>query len=298
MEIRVLRNFLVLAERKTVSDAAKELYMTQPNLSRQLADLEKELGCVLFERNGKRLAITNEGRYLKRQARKIVALADETTTTLATFDEAEHGTVAIAESFPLGSTTVSEAVGVFARQCPDVFFKSMSVGALDIPDLLDRRGADFGVMFDSTPSGTLNRIPLPDESPWGVLTHKDSRLAMLDCVRPTDIAAKSLMVPADALAGTWFSSWLADADIHSRTIGSYDLPNLPLPLVENGTCDVMAPAKLAARLAADGPLCFRPLAPRLTSRLLLVWGDESGMSPSARLFLSVVRATLEDRLHL
>ncbi len=78
MELRVLRYFLAVTSEGTITDAAKVLHITQPNLSKQLTKLEREVGCTLFIRGSRRITLTEEGRLLQRKARGIVDSADET----------------------------------------------------------------------------------------------------------------------------------------------------------------------------------------------------------------------------
>lgn len=74
MDIRVLRYFLALANAETISGAAEFLHTTQPNLSRQLSELEKEVGRQLFIRGSRKITLTEEGMFLRKRAQEIVGL--------------------------------------------------------------------------------------------------------------------------------------------------------------------------------------------------------------------------------
>ena len=74
MELRLLRYFLTLAREENISRAAEALYITQPTLSRQLAELEEELGVRLFERGKRKIVLTEDGILLRRRAEEMIAL--------------------------------------------------------------------------------------------------------------------------------------------------------------------------------------------------------------------------------
>lgn len=79
MELRVLRYFLVIAEEGSISKASEVLHITQPTLSRQIKELEEELGAELFIREKRNMTLTKAGEYLVDRAREILSLSDKTT---------------------------------------------------------------------------------------------------------------------------------------------------------------------------------------------------------------------------
>lgn len=78
MEIRLLKYFYTIAEEGTISQAAEVLHITQPTLSRQLKELEDELGTALFTRDNRKMVLTEAGRFLKSRAEEILSLTDQT----------------------------------------------------------------------------------------------------------------------------------------------------------------------------------------------------------------------------
>ena len=78
MEIRVLRYFLTVAREESINRAAEVLHITQPTLSRQLSQLEEEMGIRLFHRGARKIRLTNEGLLLKRRAQEILSLVEKT----------------------------------------------------------------------------------------------------------------------------------------------------------------------------------------------------------------------------
>ena len=91
MEIRVLEYFLAAAREQTISGAAEALHLTQPTLSRQLRELEEELGAQLFIRGSRRLTLTEEGMHLRKRAEEIVSLVSRTKDELSQTAESLSG---------------------------------------------------------------------------------------------------------------------------------------------------------------------------------------------------------------
>ncbi|HDR3335956.1 TPA: LysR family transcriptional regulator, partial [Bacillus anthracis] len=91
MDIRKLRYFIVIAEEKQLTRAAQRLHMAQPPLSRQLSLLEQELSVNLFERNGRNMLLTEEGKILYMKAKNIILQLEETITEIKDTSEGLRG---------------------------------------------------------------------------------------------------------------------------------------------------------------------------------------------------------------
>src|SRR5574344_767872 len=95
MELRVLNYFLTTANEENITRAAEKLNTSQPNLSKQLADLEDELGKKLFTRDKGRLHLTDEGLYLKKRAQEILELSERTKSEVSSMNDSISGTIHI-----------------------------------------------------------------------------------------------------------------------------------------------------------------------------------------------------------
>lgn len=95
MELRVLRYFLAVAREENITRAAKLLHITQPTLSRQLMQMEEDLGVVLFHRSKHHIILTDDGMLLRRRAEEIVSLADKTERELQRKEDAVSGEITI-----------------------------------------------------------------------------------------------------------------------------------------------------------------------------------------------------------
>lgn len=290
MELRVLRNFLAVAREGTVTHAAERLFLSQPALSKQLKELEEELGCLLFTRGARRLSLTPEGHLFRARAEEILALADRARAELAA-GEALAGTLAIgAGETPAMRLLARAAVALRARH-PAVRLALHSGNAQDVAARLERGLDDFGLLiapFDLAPYDFL-RLPRPDR--WGLLLRKDCPLAAKPAVAPGDLAGLPLLVSRQARVPGDLAAWLGRPTDGLCVVGTYNLAyNAALMVAEGLGCALVLDG--LADVSPGSPLAFRPLAPALTADVALVWERHRPLSRPARAFLGLLRAEL------
>lgn len=184
MEIRVLRYFLAIAREKSISGAAEYLNVTQPTLSRQLMELEEELGARLFLR-GKRnrsLSLTEEGLLLRRRAEEIVALADKTEAEFHARDGFVAGDIYIGGGETDAMRLVARAARELQQKYPQIRYHLYSGNADDVSERLDKGLLDFGVLIQPVDIGKYDSLRLPALDTWGLLMRRDSLLAALPSI--------------------------------------------------------------------------------------------------------------------
>lgn len=291
MELRVLRYFLAVAEEQNITRAAALLHVTQPTLSRQLHDLERELGCELFER-GRRTVLTEEGCYLQRRAREIVDLAEITEASFQAEANLVEGDVSIGAGESEGMREVAQGVAAFAQIHPRVTFHLFSGNGDDVIDRLEKGLADFALLVDYTDIDRYEHVELHAHDTWGALVRDDNPLARLERVTPADLRGEPLIVSRQAMHHDTLPRWLG-ADAASLDIrATY---NLAL------NASLLAQAGLGCVLCLDGlvevgtnkGLAFLPFDPPLASPIHLAWKKNQALSRSAKLFLRHMRAQAE-----
>lgn len=293
MDIRVLRYFLAVAQEETISKAAEVLHVSQPALSRQLADLEREVGKPLFNRGSRKITLTEEGKYLRRKAREIVALQDETLETLSHYDDVLSGEIRLGGAETEDLRIVARAIGKMRCQYPQVTFRSASGQASTTVQDLESGSIDFGFFVEPADLDKFDCMQLPGGNAWGVLTRKDSSLALLDCVRVPDLRNVPLICSAQALRERWFEGWLGHDQAKLDVIMTYDLLNTSALAVEEGVGHAIC-FEGVVRLDADSNLCFRPFRPKLESRTLIAWQKGDKLSVPAKRFLGLLRSEIQD----
>ncbi len=209
MEIRVLRYFLEVAREGSVTHAAQRLHISQPTLSKQLKDLEAELGKKLFVRSSFSVRLTEEGMLLRKRAEDILAMVDKTSAEFKALGQVTGGDIHIGYAESENIKHLARRIKAVQERCPGIRFHLYSG---DTNDLAERLNVTV----------TIN------------LTYNGSVMARegLGCV-----------LTFDRLADT----------------------------------------------SQESELCFRPLTPRLETKLYLIWKKYQVFAPAAGLFLEELK---------
>lgn len=289
MDLRVLRYFLAVAKEQSFSRAAAFVHITQPSLSRQIMDLEKELQAKLFHRGAKNRAVTltSDGLLLRQRAEELVALADQTKAAFSTPDRFTAGDVYIGGGETEGMRVVARAARVLQKQYPLVRYHLYSANAEDVTARLDKGLLDFGVLVGAAHLEKYDYIRLPGADRWGLLMHKDHPLAQKKTIRAKDLQNENLLVSRQALAHNELAGWCGDYADGLKITGTYNLVYNAALMVEEGVGSALILARLVN--TKDRPLRFRPLQPALQTHLYLAWKKRQLLGKTAELFLKRLR---------
>lgn len=262
MDIRVLEYFLAVAREQTISGAAQALHMTQPPLSKQLKELEEELGKQLLIRGARRVTLTREGMLLRERAQQIVELMEKTRAEVSASGREIAGDVYLGGGESEGMRLIAQTIRQVQREHPQVRFHFFSGDAYDVTERLDRGLIDFGTLIEPVDLSKYDSIRLPRPDVWGLLMRRDSPLAQKEAVTPADLLGLPLLLSRQQTGENGLAGWLGYSVEKLQTAATGNLVyNLRL-LAEEGagyalTLDRLSPA------GPDSPLCFRPLEPRL-----------------------------------
>lgn len=207
VELRTLRYFLALASEGTVSRAAASLHVTQPTLSRQLADLEREFGKQLFVRGPKRIQLTEDGVVLRDYAQTIVELADKAADELLLPTHAVAGSVRIGCGEARASQAIWSAMAAMRADYPQVKFHVHSGNSTDLLPHFESGLLDFLEECELAGHGDCHVVPLPDTDRWGVVVRADDPLAALDRVRPEDLAGRAVIGSRQGMRVAGIPEW-------------------------------------------------------------------------------------------
>ena len=198
MEIRVLRYFLTVAREESITRAAQVLHITQPTLSRQLAQLEEQMGVKLFSRGTRKIALTNEGVLLRRRAEEILELVDKTERELQEQEEQVEGVVSIECGDLRSVQKLAELIGSFHEKYPLVTFDLHTATADHVKDRMDRGLTDIGLMLEPVDLEKYDYIRLAVEEQCVVTMHPDAPLAKKEYITPADLVGVPLIMPRRA----------------------------------------------------------------------------------------------------
>lgn len=288
MDIRVLRYFVTIAQELNMSRAAELLNVSQPALSRQIADLEDELGVKLFRREHRHLALTQEGHYLLGRTQQIVGLVNKTTYHLQKQDVIS-GTIEIGAGESSGITPLMETLHQIMRQYPEVRVNLRSGDYEDILAGLDAGLLEFGVLMGYHNLNNYNTLQLPEENRWGVLMRVDAQLAEKDVIQPIDLVGRPLITSRQAAQRGTFQIWSGDLFDQLNFVGTYNLIFNGSLLVKTGAVIALTYDKLIDNYTTKNGLVFRPLAPEITEPNTLVWSKNHQLPNLNRLFLDTLQ---------
>ena len=277
MEIRVLKYFLLVAREENITKAANLLHLTQPTLSRQLMQLEEELGVQLFRRSKHRIILTEEGMLLRRRAEEIVALADKTRDDLQRRGEQLSGTVAVGSGELQSSRFLTQLLTVFQRENPLVSFSIYSGNSDNIKERIERGLLDIGLLQEPVDIAKYSFVRTPGREQWGVLVREDSELASRKSVSPADLAAVPLILPEREIVQNELLNWFGPYAEGLRVTATGNLLYNLASLVRAGGSSVLT---LALDCSYKG-LRFLPLSPALESNTVLVWKKAQTFSAAA-----------------
>ena len=291
MDIRVLEYFLAVAREESITKAAEVLSMTQPPLSRQLKELEDELGKQLFIRGNKKVTLTEEGVLLRKRAEELIELMEKTKEEIRSSEERIHGTVLIGAG-------ESDAVSFLARTArrlqmshPDISYHLYSGDATSITEKLDHGLIDFGLLVEPVDISKYEYLRLPVKDTWGVLMRRDSPLAVKDQILAEDLWEKPLIVSHQIYDSSELSSWF-QRDIRKLHItAAYELVYNATHFVKSGCGYALSLDKLI-NTTGESELTFRPLYPALDAGLCFVWKKHQIFSRASRLYLDTLKKDL------
>lgn len=291
MDIRVLRYFLAVAREQSYSAAAERLYLSQPTLSRQLKELEEELGKPLLIRSNKGVTLTEDGMILRKRAEEIVELLDKAEQEVRQSDSHISGKVYIGAGETYAVRLIADTAKRMQAEYPDVTYSIYSADATDVMERLERGIIDFGIIFQSYDAAKYEGIEMPLRDRFGLLMRRDHPLAEKERIELDDLAELPLIVPKQRNHRELMLHRFGLDGSRIRTVAEYNL-------VYNGS--VMAREGLGCCLcldrlinvSGDSELCFRPLHPAVQVGCHFVWKRYTVFTKAAALFLERFRADL------
>lgn len=295
MELRTLRYFLAAAQEENITKAADILHVTQPTLSRQMMDLERELGVTLMLRGKNGLTLTDDGIFFRQRAQEIVELADRLEKSFVERQNNISGMVVIGASETVGSQTLARLIKEFTGKYPAVQFTLYNETVNNIKDRLDKGLVDIGLLLEPVDVTKFDYVRLSQQDTWGLLVRDDHPLTEKESLTADDVAPYPLILPLRDNIRVEIIHWLG-RDEKELTIPLFYtlLSNAALMVAEGLGCAFCMDGALAIR--SDPRLRFIPLEPRRVTHSVLVWKKNKIFSPATSLFIqeiNLLRAIIE-----
>lgn len=295
MEIRVLKYFLAIANQGSITAAANSLHLTQPTLSRQIQDLEKELKQKLLIRGKYKVTLTPEGLMLKKRAEEIIEMVEKTKAEFNSINDIISGDIYIGCGETDSMKYIAEIMKELRDEYPNIKFHIHSGNAEDVTEKLDKGLLDFGLLIQPIDLSKYDYITMPQKDTWGVIMPKNSPLAKKDVIKIDDliavpiIASRQMSKKYSAQSG--FLDWFGEKFDYLNIAATYNLVYNAAIMVDNGIGYAITLDKLV-NITNNTNVCFRPLSPKLESGLDIVWKKNQVFSPASKLFLQKLKEKL------
>ncbi len=281
MELRVLRYFLAVAREENITKAAALLHLTQPTLSRQLMQLEEELGVQLFHRSRYHIVLTDEGMLLRRRAQELVELADKTAQEFLREPEL-RGEISIGSGDLEGMSVLAEQLASFQKLHPQVTYQIYSGNADNTKERIERGTLDLGLLMEPVDISKYDFLRLPVKEQWGVHVREDSPLARQEAVTAEDLASVPLIFTGRGLVQQELERWFGPC---SRRLQVTATGNLPYNMAQLARAGMGAFLTIRLRCSYDG-LRFLPLSPPLYAGTVLAWKKTETFPPAMEALLN------------
>lgn len=292
MEIRVLRYFLAICQEKNISKAAESLHIAQPSLSRQLKDLEEELGTKLVERGHRQISLTQEGYYLKERAKEIISIADKTSYNLQA-SNIVSGELYIGAGESPAIDRIMKIVDQIILDYPQVKIHFFSGNADGIEDKIENGSLDFGIIMGDRKIEDFESIILPERNEFGVIMPNDHPLTKKSKITPDDLEQYSLITSDQSLVQDKFRNWWGSDYENVNNVASGNLAyNLGYLVRQKHLLLITYDGLLET--SVESGLSFRPLSPKVTDPNIVIWKNNTQLSNVAQLFIDKLQASLDD----
>lgn len=288
MELRSLRYFLAVAREGSVTRAANSLHLTQPTLSRQLRELEEELGVKLLNRHSHSVSLTAEGMRLRKRAEEVVEMVEKTCAEFADDGKTISGDIYIGGGETRVMSLIADIISEIRQDYPDIRFHLHSGNSQDVTERLDKGLLDFGILIQPADLSKYDYVNLPEKDVWGVITSTGSKLAIKEEISRHDLLDVPLLLSRQAITPTEsqnvFLEWFGEDFDKLNVAGTFNLVYNAAILARAGVAHVVTIDGLAD-VSENSGICFRQLTPHLETGLNLVWKKYQVFSPAAELFL-------------
>lgn len=289
MELRTLKAFLVVAREENITRAANLLHLTQPSLSRQIMQLESELGVKLFHRSKHGIILTEEGRLLKRRAQEITELTDKAEKELSKREEIISGEIAIGCGETQNVEDLTRLMAAFQEEYPEVLFDIYTAIADDVKERMESGTLDLGLLLEPVEITKYNFLKMPQKEKWCILMRKDSPLAEKPVIAPADLVGQRLIFTKRRSVKNELENWLREYYDQIHVVATTNLSYYNRSIMVKAGLGI---ATCHAFRNIDDELCLRPLVPEIVNGSVLIWKKAQVFSPAVAKFINVAKDTL------
>lgn len=292
MEIRVLRYFLEAARKQSMSKAAIQLHVTQPTLSRQIKDLEEEIGHLLFHRGNHSISLTPEGEIFYQRALAIVGMVDRTRSEFDAMQDFQGGEIAIGCAESEGMRLIAKTAKHLRQTYPHTSFHLYSGNFERVTDQLNKGLLDFALIVQEMDTSAYQILEVPYQDTWGLLMPAHDPLTEKDSLAIADLLRLPLIVSRQGFTDE-MPNPIKEQEEQLQIVATYDLIYNASLFVKEGLGYALTFDQLVHTDPENG-LVFRPILPQISSPMKLIWSKQQPLSQAASLFLTRFQDLIQD----
>lgn len=285
IETRLLHYFLAIAREQSITRAAQTLFISQSTLSRQMMDLEKQLGKQLFIRGKRKVTLTEDGVFLRNRAQEIMKLLENTETALHADTQNLTGDIFISCGETVAMDTIAELMAEFHLQYPDVKLHTYSGDADAVMERIDKGLADMGLLLGPVRQEKYNYLNLHQKDVYGLLMPEECPLAAQEAINIDQLKSLPMILAEQTFFGHQDLDWFGEDALN--VVATYNLIYNATFLVEHGIGYALCLDRLVNTNGRN--LTFRPISPELSVGLYIVTKKYQVFSPAAKKFYEEIR---------
>ncbi len=291
IETRLLHYFLAIAREGNITKAAESLFVTQSTLSKQMMDLEKQIGKTLFIRGKRKITLTEEGIFLRNRAKEIMVLLENTESSLQT--DAHHlcGDITIGCGETIVMDYISELFSSFHEQYPEVKFHTYSGDADAVLERLDKGLINMGLLLGPIRQEKYDYLNLYKKDSFGLLMPEDCALSKQEFINIDQLKSLPLILAEQTFSGHQDIEWFGTDESVLNVVATYNLIHNATYLVEHGIGYALCLDNLVNTNGRN--LTFRPIDPELSVNLYVVTKKYQVFSPATRAFWDLLISCLD-----
>lgn len=234
MDLRVLKSFVTVSKLGNITRASERLFISQPALTRQIQELEKELGCKLLDRCSRNLSLTESGYLFLIRAEEMLALAERTKQELCEKGEFLRGIVRVGVVETVVMDLLTDLISEFGQNHKHVRFEIYSADGDDLRRSLDENKLDIAFLLEPVESAKYEKIHLPTKETWGLAVREQDVPADKTYLTHDEVASMPLILPRRYIVIDEITGWLGVPEQNLKIVAYHNIPSNALSMVEKG----------------------------------------------------------------
>lgn len=288
LNFQVLTYFLAIANEESITAASEVLHVTQPTVSRQISDLEKELGVTLFERGSRKITLTNEGILFKRRAEEILSLINKTEKEITQETEELEGSITLGGGELRAVDFLTTKMAQFQKLHPKVVFDFQTTTSDIIKEQMDKGLMDIGLLLEPIEIDRYNYFRLSVKENWCAMVPFTSPLAEKKKITPSDLLNEKLILPRRSIVKNELSSWFRTDITKLNIVAIHNLNSNSAVMVSKG---IGISLSIETEIIKNYPdIKVIPLEPELTARTVVAWKKNIPMNVATAKFIEFLTA--------